>query len=92
MLVTLLVGRGGSDDVEQARDIVAEFEANLPAVPDPSVQLWLLQCRALLASAVCDAVSYSEVVTRYRELAERLDARGHLAVAKQFAAEPDFGP
>lgn len=92
VLVTLLVGRGGSDDVEQARDIVAEFEANLPAVPDPSVQLWLLQCRALLASAVCDAVSYSEVVTRYRELAERLDARGHLAVAKQFAAEPDFGP
>jgi len=91
VLVQLLVARDGSDDVDQARDIVAEFEANLPAVPEPALQLWLLQCRAILANAVCDAVSYSEIVAQYRDLAEELDARGHLAAAKQLAAEPAFG-
>ena len=50
-----------------------------------------MQCRALLANAVGDAAGYAEIVTRYRDLAEELDVRGHLAVAKQLAAEPAFG-
>jgi adenylate cyclase len=91
VLVQLLVSRGAATDLDQARDIVAQLEAQLPRVPEPALQLWPLQCRALLANAVGDLASYSEIVTRYRDLAEELDARGHLAVAKRLAAEPAFG-
>jgi hypothetical protein len=52
--------------------------------------LWPPQCRARLADAVGDAAGYAETVIRYRNLAEQLDARGHLAVAKQLATEPAF--
>jgi adenylate cyclase len=85
VLVQLLASQGGSDGVAQAQDMVARFEADLPGVREPAVQLWLLRCRALLANAVGDVVGYEEYVTRYRDLAEELDARGHLAVAEQLA-------
>ncbi len=88
VLVQLSVSRGAEADLEQARDIVAQFEAQLP--PEPALQLWPLQCLALLANAVGDAAGYAEIVTRYRGLAEELDARGHLAVAEQLASEPAF--
>lgn len=51
----------------------------------------LLHCRAKLAKAVSDADSDVEIVNRYRDLAEELDARGHLAVAQRLAAEPALG-
>jgi hypothetical protein len=88
VVVQLSVSRGAEADLEQARDIVAQFEAQLP--PEPALQLWPLQCQALLANAVGDAGRYAEIVTRYRGLAEELDARGHLADAKQLASEPAF--
>jgi adenylate cyclase len=91
VLVRLLIERGASDDWDQARDVVAQLEAQPLSDPVPAMQLWPLRCRAILAGAVGDTDGYAEIVTRYRELAEELDARGHLAVAKQFAAEPALG-
>jgi hypothetical protein len=44
----------------------------------------------LLANAVGDTVSGSELVTQYRDLAEELVAPGHLAFAKQFEAALRF--
>jgi adenylate cyclase len=90
VLVQLLASQGGSDGVAQAQDFVTRFEANVPAVPGPAIQLWLLRCRALLANAVGDTVIGSELLTKYRDLAEALDAPGHLAFAKQFAAAMRF--
>lgn len=88
VLVHLLVVRGGSNDVERAQDLVADFQTSLPATIEPAVQLWLLRCQATLTSTLCEEVAYSEIVTRYRQLAEELDARGHLASAKRLAAGP----
>jgi hypothetical protein len=85
VLVDLLAGRSGPDDLGRASGLVAEFESNLPAVPVPAVELWLLLCKARLARAVGDIVRYTEVVTRYRQLAEELDARGHLSTAELLA-------
>lgn len=90
VLVQLSVSRGAQTDLEKARDIVAQFEAQLPQSPEPALQLWPLQCLAVVANAVGDAAGYAEVVTRYRDLAEKLHARGHLAVAKQLASDPAF--
>jgi hypothetical protein len=84
------VERGSPDDVAEACDVVARFETLLPPDSEPALQLWPLQCRARLADAVGDAAGYTETVIRYRILAQRLDARGHLAVAKQLATEPAF--
>lgn len=92
VLVQLLAAQDGSDGVAQAQDIVARFEADLPGVPEPAVQLWLLRCRALLANAVGDVVGSEEHVTRYRDLAEALDARGHLAVADRLATSRGAEP
>jgi adenylate cyclase len=92
VLVRLLTLRGGATDAQEARDVVARFEAELPPDPEPALQLWPLQCRALLASAVGDRVGYSHIVIRYRELAEEVDARGHLATARQLEADSDLLP
>ena len=87
VLVELLVGGRARDDMASARDIVAQYEARLRAVPVPFLQLWPLQCRVLLANAVGDAAGYAETVRQYHSLAEELDARGHLATAQRFLAE-----
>ncbi len=86
VLVQLLAYQGGPDGVAYAQDVVARFEADLRGVPEPAVQLWLLRCRAILASAVGDMVGCEEHVTRYHALAVELDARDHLAVAEQLAS------
>lgn len=91
VLVRLLVARGGQSDLDRARDVVAEFETRLVGVPEPAVQLWFLQCNAVLANAFGDPVSYSELVTRYRDLAEKLDAVGHLAAAEELAKKQVLG-
>ena len=44
----------------------------------------------LLANAVGDTVSGSELVTQYHALAEELAAPGHLALAKRFEAALRF--
>jgi cyclopropane-fatty-acyl-phospholipid synthase len=52
---------------------------------EPALQLCPLLCRAVPADAKGDEQAYLETVTRYRDLAERLDARGHIADARRLA-------
>ena len=90
VLVQLLVDRGAPYDLDCARDIVTVLQKLIAAVSLPALELWPLQCRARLAKATGDATTYTQIVARYCELAEELDARGHIAIAKQLAAEPTF--
>jgi adenylate cyclase len=86
VLVRLLVVRRQPDDMDRAHDIVSQLEAQLAACSVPAFHLWPLQCRALLANAIGDETGYLEAVARYRGMAEQLDARGHLAAARQLAS------
>jgi hypothetical protein len=90
VLVRLLMKRGSTKDWDEALNVVAQLEAGPPSDPVPALQLWPLQCRATIAGAVGDTAGYAEIVNRYRDVAEDLEARGHMAVAKQLAAEPAF--
>jgi adenylate cyclase len=90
VLVQLLVDRGAPDDFDCAQEVVAALENVIAATSLPALELWRLQCRARLAKATGDATTYTQIVARYCELAEKLDARGHIAIAKQMAAEPTF--
>jgi hypothetical protein len=81
-LVELLVDRRGPDDISRARELVVQLENLTAAFSVPTLQLWPLLSRARLARALGDVRTYVEVVTRYHDLAEELDARGHRAIAK----------
>jgi hypothetical protein len=84
VLVGALALRRASGDLDQAHDIVSRLEAQV-AQCEPALKLWPLQCRAVLADAAGDESVYLDAVTSYRDLAERLDARGHLAAVRQMA-------
>ena len=84
VLVQVLALRRASGDLDQAHDIVSRLEAQL-AHCAPALQLWPLHCRAVLADAMGDESVYLDALTTYRDLAERLDARGHLAAVRQMA-------
>jgi adenylate cyclase len=85
VLVRLLAFRQAAGDLDLADDVVSRLEAELAGGREPALQLWPLQCRAVLAHATGDEPAYLQAVTRYRDLAERLDARGHIADARQLA-------
>jgi adenylate cyclase len=87
VLVELLADRGAPDDLSQARDLVAQLEHLIAAVSLPALELWTLQSRARLAKALGDSGRYSQLVIRYRKLADELDARGHIAIARRLASE-----
>ena len=84
-LVKLLISRGRSEDLRAADDIVARLETETSALSQPALELWPLLCRILLADATRDTVGRAAVLARYRDLAEALDARGHLVTAAQFS-------
>ncbi|MBI3217099.1 MAG: AAA family ATPase [Mycobacterium sp.] len=84
VLVHLLVVRGGVKNVALARRLFSDFQASLPDTVEPAIRLWLLRCQTVLS----DGETYPENLTRYRELAEDLDARGHLAAVERLAAGP----
>jgi hypothetical protein len=85
VLVRILAFRRAPADLDQASDIVSRLEAQLAPDSEPALQLWPLQCRAVLANAMGDELAHLDAVTRYRDLAERLDARGHIADAQRLA-------
>jgi hypothetical protein len=85
VLVRVLAFRRAPGDLDHATDIVRQLEAELGRGSEPALQLWPLQCRAVLADATGDEPAHMEAVSRYRDLAERLDARGHIADARQLA-------
>ncbi|HTH88877.1 hypothetical protein, partial [Mycobacterium sp.] len=90
VLVGLLVERCVPGDLARAEKLVALLENLTTSVALAALDLWPLSCRARLAAAVGDATTYTRVVRRYLELAEELDARGHIAIARQFATDPSF--
>ena len=85
VLVRILAFRRAPGDLDHANDIVSRLEAELAPGSEPALQLWPLQCRAVLADATGDEPAHLKAVTRYRDLAERLDARGHIADVRQLA-------
>ncbi|HYO01380.1 MAG TPA: adenylate/guanylate cyclase domain-containing protein [Mycobacterium sp.] len=87
-LIKLLLARGTSTALTQAHDVLARLVAALDWVDEPAARLWPLHCRALLADAVGDSTDYTVTVGRYRALAEKLDARGHVATAKRLQLRP----
>ena len=91
VLVQLLVDRGAPDDFAlRARSRGSLENRDQRRSHCPPWSCGRLQCRARLAKATGDATTYTQIVARYCELAEKLDARGHIAIAKQLAAEPTF--
>lgn len=85
VLVRLMAFRQAAGDLALADEVVSRLEAELAGGSEPALQLWPLQCRAVLADAKGDEQGYLEAVTRYRDLAELLDARGHIADARRLA-------
>jgi adenylate cyclase len=82
-LMELLIDRGDSDDLAEARRIVNEWQLKRPGIP--AADLWWLKSRALLAKAESDCEGYAELTSQYVDLCERLDARGRLDGARQMA-------
>jgi adenylate cyclase len=64
--------------------IVDEWRNKRPGVP--VADLWWVKSRALLAEAQGDMVAYAELAREYRDLCERVDARGRASEARQMVA------
>jgi hypothetical protein len=82
-LVKLLIARAREDDLKSANRIATRLAAEISAISQPALELWPLLCQILLADVEGDTVGHGAALARYRDLAEALDARGHLVtVAK----------
>jgi adenylate cyclase len=88
-LVSLLIDRGATDDIAEARRIVDKWRFRRPNIP--ATDLWWLKARALLAKAEGDVDGYGELATQYLELCQKLDARGRLAEACRMAGREITG-
>jgi adenylate cyclase len=86
VLVGLLIERNEREDAARAEKLVAQLEELTAGTALQALHLWPMSCRARLAAAIGDVTTYRRVVARYLELARELDAPGHNAVARQFAA------
>jgi len=82
-LVKLLLARAREDDLKSARRIATQLAAETSAISQPALELWPLLCRIMLTDVEGDTVCHAAALARYRDIAEALDARGHLVtVAK----------
>ena len=77
-LVELLIQRGGTEDLAEARAVLTRWEAGQFPAPIPGLDLWRLKCLTMVTKAEGDAAAYAEVARQHRELAERLDARAEI--------------
>jgi adenylate cyclase len=77
-LVKLFLARGRRGDLATAEGVVASLEAVLTELHQPAMDLWPLLCRTELAYASGNTAAFNEIQSRYRGLATRLDAVGHL--------------
>jgi adenylate cyclase len=73
-LVELLIQRGGTEDLAEARSVLTRWEAGQFPAPIPGLDLWRLKCLAMVTKAEGNEPAYAELATQYLELAERLDA------------------
>ena len=78
VLIRLLLERGAADDLAEAHAVITKWEARQIPAPIPGLDLWRLRCRAMVTKAERNTAAYAEIVRQYRELAERLGARGEL--------------
>jgi hypothetical protein len=81
-LVRLLIARARPEDLAHAEGIATRLEAELTAISEPALELWPLLCWTLVATAVGDTAECTKALARYRQLAERLNARGHLVMIR----------
>ena len=82
-LVKLLIARARKDDLKSAHRVATRLAAETSARSQPALELWPLLCQILLTDAEGDNVGHAAVLARYRDIAQALDARGHLVtVAK----------
>ena len=84
-LVGLLIDRGSTNDLTEARRIVDQWQARRPGIP--ALDLWWLKSRALLAKAEGNSDGYADLAKQYLGLCETLDARGRLDSARQMVNE-----
>ncbi|MBE1549811.1 class 3 adenylate cyclase/RecA/RadA recombinase [Mycobacterium sp. OAS707] len=81
ILVEMLLERGADGDVAEANEAI-DWLSSLRADQGSAIlEITLLRLRALLAGARGDAVTYRDLVTRYRAMAESLGYEGHMAWA-----------
>ena len=82
-LVKLLLARAREDDLKSARRIATQLAAETSAISQPALELWPLLCQIMLTDVDGDTICHAAALARYRDIAEALDARGHLVtVAK----------
>jgi hypothetical protein len=82
VLVETLLDRGAEADVAEAEAAIERLAA-APADDGLVIRdIWLLRLRALLARARGDDVAYSDLLRRYRGMAESLGYEGHIDWAK----------
>jgi class 3 adenylate cyclase len=81
-LAETLLERGAEGDLAEAQEAF-DWLANLPAIEDWAIlRITLLRLHALLARAGGDDLTYRDLVTRYRAMAESLGFEGHIAWAE----------
>jgi hypothetical protein len=82
VLVETLLDRGAVADVAEAEAAIERLAA-APADDGLVIRdIWLLRVKALLARAHGDDVTYRELLSRYRAMAESLGFEGHIAWAE----------
>lgn len=84
-LVKLLIARARKDDLESARRIATLVAAEVGAISQPALELWSSLCQVLLTDAQGDTVGRAAALARYRDIAEALDARGHLVTVAEIS-------
>ncbi len=85
----ILAVRRAPGDLDHANDIVSRLEAELAPGSEPALQLWLLQCRAVLADAMGDEPGRLKAVT---DIAIWPSAWTLAATSPMFGSWPDAKP
>ncbi|MBV8928758.1 MAG: cyclase, partial [Mycobacteriaceae bacterium] len=78
VLVETLLDRGDEADVVEAEAAIDRLASPQTEGVVARVDIWLTRLRALLARARGDVTAYSELVDRYRDMAETLGFEGHI--------------
>jgi hypothetical protein len=82
-LIKLLIARAREDDLKSAHRIASRLAAEISAISQPALELWPLLCQMLLTDVEGDTVGHAAALARYRDIAEALDARGHLVTVAE---------